>query len=180
MIGGGAGTPSATRLGGFLGGMIGGGAGTPSATRLGGFLGGIIGGGAGTPSATRLGGFLGGMMGGGAGTPSATRLGGFLGGIIGGGAGTPSAWLTPLFQVGNMRELLTGTTMASRIRLTESATESVSRTFFTWHAPSQEGCQLTKSLVQRVGKSSADRTRFRTGRPGCSIDFKFTARFSMT
>ena len=133
MMGGGSGTPSATRLGGFcFGGMMGGGSGTPSATRLGGFcFGGMMGGGSGTPSATRFGGFcFGGMMGGGSGTPSATSLGGCFWRIMGGGAGTPSARTVPLFQVGNMREWLTGIIMASRIRLTEIATESVSSTFF--------------------------------------------------
>src|SRR5208283_4017252 len=108
--------------------MMGGGAGTPSATSLGGgCVGGMMGGGAGTPSATSLGGgCVGGMMGGGAGTPSAPSLGGgCVGGMMGGGAGTPSAWIVPLFQVGNKREWLTGTVMASRIRLTEIATESV-------------------------------------------------------
>ena len=77
----------------------------------------------------------------------------------------PSAWIVPLFQVGSVEELLTGTAMDSRIRLTESAATRTSRLFFTGHAPCQEGCQLTEWPGQRLEKSSVGGTPLQTGMP---------------
>jgi hypothetical protein len=79
--------------------------------------------------------------------------------------GTPSAWTVPLFQVRSEEELLTGTAMDSRIRLTESAATRMSRLFFTGHAPCQGGCQLTEWLGLRLEKSSVDGTPLQTGMP---------------
>ena len=122
--------------------------------------GGIVGGGMGTPSATRMGLIAwGATVGGGGGAPSATRMGLITwGGTVGGGGGAPSAWIVPLFQVGSAEDLLTGTAMDSRIKLTESAATRTSRLFFTGHSPCQEGCQFAESLGPRLKKSSVDGT----------------------
>jgi hypothetical protein len=77
----------------------------------------------------------------------------------------PSAWIAPLFQVGNVEELLTGTAMESRIRLTESTATRSSRLFFTGHAPWEEGCQLAESPGLRLEKSSVGGTLRQTGMP---------------
>jgi hypothetical protein len=77
----------------------------------------------------------------------------------------PSAWISMLVQVGSVEELLTGTAMDSRIRLTESAATRTSRLFFTGHAPCQEGCQLAESPGLRLEKSSVDGTPRQTGMP---------------
>jgi hypothetical protein len=119
----------------------------------------------GMPSATRLALITLGIQGGGMGMPSATRLGLVTRGIQGGGMGMPSAWIAPLFQVGSVEELLTGTSMDSKIRLTESAAIRTSRLFFTGHAPWQEGCHLAESLGLRLEKSSVGGTLLQTGIP---------------
>src|SRR5271157_503048 len=153
------------RLGSNMCGAVGGGMGTPSATRMGLMACGAVGGGMGTPSATRMGLMACGAVGGGMGTPSATRTGLLTWGTVGGGAGTPSAWIAPLFQVGRVEELLTGTAMDSRIRLTESAAKRSSRLFFTGHAPWQEACQHTELPGPRSQKSSVAGTLRQTGMP---------------
>ena len=100
------------------------------------------------------------------GTPSATRMGlTACDGTVGGGGGAPSAWIVPLFQVGSAEDLLTGTAMDSRIKLTESAATRTSRLFFTGHSPCQEGCQFVESLGPRLKKSSVDGTPRQTGIP---------------
>ena len=77
----------------------------------------------------------------------------------------PSAWIAPLFQVGNAEELLTGTAMNSRIKLTESTAARTSKLFFTGHAPWREACQLAESSGLRLEKSSVGGTLRQTGMP---------------
>jgi hypothetical protein len=77
----------------------------------------------------------------------------------------PSAWIAPLFQAGIVEELLTGTAMNSRIRLTESAAARTSKLFFTGHAPWQEAWRLAESSGLRLEKSSVRGTLPQTGMP---------------
>jgi len=82
-------------------------------------------------------------------------------GTVGGGAGMPSAWIVPLFQVGSVEELLTGTAMDSRIRLTESAATRTSRLFFTGTLLVRKGASSQSGLVSAWKKVLSAEHRFK-------------------